>query len=44
MVAMFQERLPALSIRSIKSGKFIQTNLTEFLDDFVMKKARKKLF
>jgi len=42
-VAMFQERLSTLSIRCIKSDKLRQTNCNEFLDNFVMKKA-KKLF
>jgi len=41
---MFQERLPTLSNRCIKSAKLRQTNFIEFLDDFVMKKARTKNF
>jgi len=41
---MFQERLPTLSIRCIKSAEFWQTNFNEFLDDFVVKKARTKIF
>jgi len=41
---MFQERLPTLSIRRIKSGKHRKTNLIEFLDDFVMMKARIKTY
>jgi len=41
---MFQERLSTLSIRCIKSDKLRQTNCNEFLDDFVMKKARTKPF
>jgi len=44
MVAMFQERLPTLGIRCIKSNKLRETNFIEFLDDFVMKKARTKTF
>ena len=39
---MFQESLPTLSNRCIKSAKLRQTNFNEFLDDFVMKKARTK--
>jgi len=38
---MFQERLPTLSIRCVKSDKLEQTNLNEFLNDFVLKKARR---
>jgi len=38
---MFQERLPKLSIRCIKSDKIRQTNFNEFLDDFVMKAGTK---
>jgi len=41
---MFQERLPARSIRCIESAKLRQTNFNEFLDDFVMKNARTKPF
>jgi len=41
---MFQERLPTRSIWCIESNKLWQTNFNEFLDDFVKKKARKKLF
>jgi len=41
---MFQERLPTLGIRCIKSDKLRQTNFTEFLDDFVMKKTTTKTF
>ena len=41
---MFQERLPTLSNRCIKSAKLRQTNFDEFLDDFVMKKVRTKIF
>jgi len=41
---MFHERLPTLSIWRIKSDKLRQPNFNEFLDDFVMKKARKKTF
>jgi len=41
---MFQDRLSTLSIRFIKSDKRRQTNFNEFLDDFVMKKARTKPF
>jgi len=41
---MFQDRLPTLSNRCIKSEKLKQTNFNEFLDDFVMKKARTKIF
>jgi len=40
---MFQERLPTLSVRCIKSDKLRQTN-NEFLDDFVMKKTVTKPF
>jgi len=36
---MFQERLPTLSIRCVKSDKLRRSNFNEFLDDFVMKKA-----
>jgi len=36
-----QQRLPALSIRCIKSDKL---NFNEILDDLVMKKARTKPF
>jgi len=39
-MAAFQRRLPTLSIRCIKSDKLRQTNFNEFLDDFVMKKAK----
>jgi len=41
---MSQERLSALGIRCSKSDKVRQTNFNEFLDDFVMKKARAKSF
>jgi len=41
---MFQKRLPTLSIQCTKSDKLRQTNFNEFLDDFVMKKARTKTF
>jgi len=41
---MFQERLFTLSIRYIKSYKLRQTNCNEFLDNFVMKKTKQKLF
>ena len=37
---MFQERLPTLGNEHIKSAKLRQTNFNEFLDDFVVKKAR----
>jgi len=43
-VAMFQEKLPTLSIRCIKSEKRRQTNFNEFLDVFFVKKARTKPF
>jgi len=43
-VAMFQDRLPTLSMRYIKRDKLRQTNCNEFLDNFVTKKAGKKLF
>jgi len=39
-----RKRLPTLSIRYIKSDKVRQTNFSEFLDDFLMKKARTKPF
>jgi len=39
-VAVLKERLSTPSIRSIKSDKLGQTNVNEFLDDVVMKKAR----
>ena len=41
---MFQERLPTLSNGCMKSAKLRQTNFNEFLGDFVMKKARTKIF
>jgi len=41
---MFQERLPTLGNGHIKSATLRQTNFNEFLDDFVMKKARTKIF
>jgi len=41
---MFHERLSILSNRCIKSAKLRQTNFNEFLDDFVMKQARTKIF
>jgi len=41
---MFQERLPTLGNGHIKSVKLRQTNFNEILDDFVMKKARTKIF
>ena len=41
---MFRERLSTLSIRYIKSEKLRHTNCNEFLDNFVMKKARQNLF
>jgi len=44
VVAMFQERLSTLSIRYVKSEKLRQTYSNEFLDNFVMKKARQNLF
>jgi len=40
---MFQERLPTLSIRYIKSDKVRQTNCNGFLDNFVMKRAGQNL-
>jgi len=43
-VAMFQERLSTRSILYNKSDKLRQTNYNEFLDNFVMKKARQNLF
>jgi len=43
MVAVFQERLSTLSIRYIESDKLRQTNCSEFLDNFVMKKAGQNL-
>jgi len=41
---MFQERFSTLGNGHIKSAKLRQTNFNEFLDDFVMKKARTKIF
>jgi len=41
---MFQERLSTLRMWYIKSDKLRQTNCNEFLDKFVMKKARQNLF
>jgi len=42
---MFQDRLSTLTgIPYTKSDKLTQTNFNEFLDDFVMKKARIKTF
>jgi len=41
---MFQDRLSTLSIRCIKNAKHRSRNFNEFLDDFVMKKARTKPF
>jgi len=37
---MLKERLSTPSIRCINSGKLGQTNVNEFLDAVVMKKAR----
>ena len=39
-VAVLKERLSTPSIRCINSDKLGQTNVNEFLDDVVMKKAR----
>jgi len=41
---MFQDRLSTLSIWYVKRDKLRQTNCNEFLDNFVKKKAGKKLF
>ena len=43
-VAMFQERLATLCIGYIKSDKRRRTNCNEFLDNFVMTKARQNVF
>ena len=40
---MSQERLSALSILCIKSDKLKQINFDEFLHDFALTKARKKI-
>jgi len=41
---MFQDRLSTLNIQCIKSDELRQRNFNEYLDDFVMKKARTKPF
>ena len=41
---MFQDRLFTLDTRCSKIDKLRQTNFNEFLDDFVIKKAKIKPF